>query len=107
MVDGEERATDLRPNDALAELFLGQGSTAARHRTSVPLSQALTLPRSVRFCNSGVAGSGRVVQPIMPSDLPVKVRPWELTVYPRSHIRRRFGVTRPCKLEWKRPRKEG
>ena len=29
-----------------------------------------------------------VLQPIMPLDLPVKVRPWELTVYPRSHIRR-------------------
>jgi hypothetical protein len=28
------------------------------------------------------------LQPIMPLDLPVKVRPWELTVYPRSHIRR-------------------
>ena len=29
-----------------------------------------------------------VLQPIMPLDLPVKVRPWELIVYPRSHIRR-------------------
>ena len=29
-----------------------------------------------------------VLQPIMPLDSPVKVRPWELTVYPRSHIRR-------------------
>ena len=35
-----------------------------------------------------VAGSDRVLQPIMPLDLPVKVRSWELTVYPRSHIRR-------------------
>ena len=35
--------------------------------------------------NSGQFG---VLQPIMPLDLPVKVRPWELTVYPRSHIRR-------------------
>src|SRR5271157_819668 len=33
----------------------------------------------------------------MPLDLPVKVRSWELTVYPRSHIRRWFGVTRPAK----------
>ena len=33
-------------------------------------------------------GSDRVLQPIMPLDLPVKVRSWELTVYPRSHIRR-------------------
>ena len=33
-------------------------------------------------------GSDLLLQPIMPLDLPVKVRPWELTVYPRSHIRR-------------------
>jgi len=33
-------------------------------------------------------GSDPVLQPIMPLDLPVKVRSWELTVYPRSHIRR-------------------
>ena len=33
-------------------------------------------------------GNSGVLQPIMPLDLPVKVRPWELTVYPRSHIRR-------------------
>ena len=37
------------------------------------------------FANSGKSG---VLQPIIPLDLPVKVRPWELTVYPRSHIRR-------------------
>ena len=33
-------------------------------------------------------GNSGVLQPIMPLDLPVRVRPWELTVYPRSHIRR-------------------
>ena len=33
-------------------------------------------------------GTQLVLQPIMPLDLPVKVRSWELTVYPRSHIRR-------------------
>jgi len=33
-------------------------------------------------------GKSGVLQPIMPLDSPVKVRPWELTVYPRSHIRR-------------------
>ena len=33
-------------------------------------------------------GQFGVLQPIMPLDSPVKVRPWELTVYPRSHIRR-------------------
>ena len=43
------------------------------------------------------SGSDRFPQPIMPLDLPVKVRSWELTVYPRSHIRRWFGVTRPAK----------
>ena len=37
------------------------------------------------------------LQPIMPLDLPVKVRSWELTVYPRSYIRRWLGVTRPAK----------
>ena len=36
----------------------------------------------------GARGKSGVLQPIMPLDLPVKVRPWELTVYPRSHIRR-------------------
>jgi hypothetical protein len=39
----------------------------------------------------------QVLQPIMPLDLPVKVRSWELTVYPRSYIRRWLGVTRPAK----------
>ncbi len=33
-------------------------------------------------------GTQLELQPIMPLDLPVKVRSWELTVYPRSHIRR-------------------
>jgi hypothetical protein len=41
---------------------------------------------SVRLFGQG--GKSGVLQPIMPLDLPVKVRPWELTVYPRSHIRR-------------------
>ena len=36
----------------------------------------------------GNPGKSGVLRPIMPLDLPVKVRPWELTVYPRSHIRR-------------------
>ncbi|MFI5457576.1 MAG: SEC-C metal-binding domain-containing protein [Isosphaerales bacterium] len=33
-------------------------------------------------------GISPILQPIMPLNLPVKVRSWELTVYPRSHIRR-------------------
>src|SRR5271157_5482385 len=37
------------------------------------------------FAGSTFAGSDLVLQPIMPLDLPVKVRSWELTVYPRSH----------------------
>src|SRR5271157_1942690 len=41
-------------------------------------------------------GATPVLQPIMPLDLPVKVRSWELTVYPHSHIRRWLGVTRPA-----------
>ena len=45
----------------------------------------------------GFAGSAFVPQPIMPLDLPVNVRSWELTVYPRSHIRRWLWVTRPRK----------
>ena len=36
-------------------------------------------------------GSPFVPQPIIPLDLPVRVRSWELTVYPRSHIRRWLG----------------
>ena len=49
-----------------------------------------TLDQSpMRIC----ARKSGVLQPIMPLDLPVKVRPWELTVYPRSHIRRRLRVT--------------
>ena len=43
------------------------------------------------------SGSDRVLQPIMPLDLPVKVRSWKLTVYPRSDTRRWLGVTRPAK----------
>ena len=42
-------------------------------------------PAVARVQSKGKSG---VLQPIMPLDLPVKVRPWELTVYPRSHIRR-------------------
>ena len=43
--------------------------------------------------SSGFAGSEPVLQRIVPLDLPVKVRSWELTVYPRTHIRRGFRVT--------------
>ena len=33
---------------------------------------------------ASITGNSGVLQPIMPLDLPVKVRPWELTVYPRG-----------------------
>src|SRR5208337_3904634 len=33
-------------------------------------------------CRGDGKGKSGVLQPIMPLDLPVKVRPWELTVYP-------------------------
>jgi hypothetical protein len=38
-----------------------------------------------------------VPQPIVPLDLSVKVRSWELTFYPQSYIRGRLGVTRLAK----------
>jgi len=56
----------------------------------VPVSVNDAGPRGEIRCRGGnpVSGKSGVLQPIMPLDLPVKVRPWELTVYPRSHIRR-------------------
>jgi hypothetical protein len=48
------------------------------------------------FAVWGFALSAFVPQPIMPLDLPVKVRSWELTVCPRSHIRRWLRVTWPA-----------
>ena len=39
-------------------------------------------------------GTSLILQPIMPLDLPVRVRSWELTVYPCSYTRRCLGVTR-------------
>ena len=72
---------------------INQGLKAARGERrdgEIPVVQLV----SVLFFKC--RGSDPVPQPIMPLDLPVKVRPWELTVYPRSHIRRWFGVTRPA-----------
>jgi len=40
----------------------------------------------------GWTGSDPVPQPIMPLELPVEVRSWELTVYPRSHDSGRPGL---------------
>ena len=45
-------------------------------------------PELLARCRFIILGKSGVLQPIMPLDSPVKVRPWELTVYPRSHIRR-------------------
>ena len=70
---------------------------------SSSLLSALSLyrssPSSLNGCDRAGARDYEAflgLQPIMPLDLPVKVRSWELTVYPRSHIRRWFGVTRPA-----------
>ena len=57
----------------------GEGET----RSSIEPAGALSLLGSWE-----IREKSGVLQPIMPLDLPVKVRPWELTVYPRSHIRR-------------------
>jgi hypothetical protein len=48
----------------------------------------MTRTRCIPWGQIRSMGSDPVLQPIMPLDLPVKVRSWELTVYPRSHIRR-------------------
>jgi len=60
------------------------GVKAAQSR-GVPRVNCLLPGNPVSVHHSWKSG---VLQPIMPLDLPVKVRPWELTVYPRSHIRR-------------------
>ena len=112
------RLLQLRATDHVLDVGCGSGGPAlflAREAgcrvTGVDVSEAgiqagLTLARRaglgdrVHFRRADVresTGSGPVLQPIMQLDLPVKVRPWELTVYPRSYIRRRFGATRPAK----------
>ena len=81
--EGQPQINEItgRQEDPLG--WLGETAAAA----------ALRDPARVHwFSLIGVLG----LQPIMPLDLPVKVRSWELTVYPRSHIRRWFGVTRPA-----------
>ena len=56
--------------------------------TTLGLAHVSGAPRGQGRFWGGFAGSGPVLQPTMPLDLPVKVRSWDLTVYPRSHIRR-------------------
>ena len=73
----------------LRGLLRGQTAKASRGQALFPQRLRGVKPK-------GFAGSSPVLQPIMPLDLPVKVRSWELTVYPRSHIRRWLGVTRPA-----------
>ena len=58
--------------------------------------KGFTFLRGFSFPELRGARSDLGPQPIMPLNLPVKVRSWELTVCPRSHIRRWFGVTRPA-----------
>jgi hypothetical protein len=45
---------------------------------------SLGWPWEHRGQTAGTSWSDRAVQPIMPLDLPAKVRPWELAVYPRQ-----------------------
>ncbi len=98
---------ELRPSDSgLPARLLISGSLARVPRRFhdlrseircqfVPPCDELTLAEEELRANSCRAlGSDRVPQPIMPLDLPVKVRSWELTVYPRSYIRRWLGATR-------------
>src|SRR5271157_1677994 len=58
--------------------LFGSSTRAVTRGRSLP--SILIHPRSPPL---GFAGSEPVLQPIMPLDLPVKVRSWELTVYPR------------------------
>ena len=61
-------------------------------------------PLAEEFIEIVVDADDRLVEGVGPQfsqlvmlwNLPVKVRSWELAVYPRSHIRRWFGVTRPA-----------
>jgi len=74
-VDMIATGTDVKPLECL--LFMRNVKSAAYFEQMKG--------RGVR---GEIRGKSGVLQPIMPLDLPVKVRPWELTVYPRSHIRR-------------------
>jgi hypothetical protein len=89
----------------LTEIGRLRGPNFIERNSSIPGKQLVSVlfstknrtdtnyPGQVRHGGAGggggiPAGKSGVLQPIMPLDLPVKVRPWELTVYPRSHIRR-------------------
>ena len=66
---------------------------AAQPLTVLSWPEALNASGSRQCLPDGHTAAMPVLQPIMPLDLPVKVRSWELTVYPRSYIRRRSRVT--------------
>ena len=72
------------PDDAFAALRRSPKEFAQEMRVAA----AIHWYRRELISQEPPFGSDRVLQPIMPLDLPVKVRSWELTVYPRSHIRR-------------------
>ena len=66
--------------------FLGNDTLGTQPMSMHDLIRQLREPNTTKIVL--MVGKSGVLQPIMPLDLPVKVRPWELTVYPRSHIRR-------------------
>ena len=70
-------------------IILARGNPVSVHHSGEIRCQFIILARGKSGVSSSfLPGKSGVLQPIMPLDSPVKVRPWELTVYPRSHIRR-------------------
>jgi len=75
--------------DVVAGVFVTILSVlAARLYTRAETAWEGGFRRVRRLRGERLRGAGPVLQPIMPLNLPVKVRSWELTVNPRSHIRR-------------------
>jgi hypothetical protein len=72
-------------------------AVADKHGLSFYSDGTLVIQLRITLSTLVQAKDELIPQPIMPLDLPVKVRSWELTVYPRSHIRRWLGMTRPAK----------
>ena len=88
MIPETARALDLAIRDLKRENWTG---------SVAPVTFVVCLMGAGKsFAPSRGRVSDFVLQPIMLFDLPVKVRSWELAVYPRSHIRRWFGATQPA-----------
>jgi autotransporter-associated beta strand protein len=83
--------------ESFGPLVLATGNTVITSTAGSTSGSTLVLssPSLTRMPGASVnfVGINGALQPIMPLDLPVRVRPWELTVYPRSHIRRRLRAT--------------